>query len=461
MFSVPHGGRRARFAWPALVLLSGCTLSTAPRYRALLDEAHRAPAPAPAIDARTADDEGDAVFRAPVLDRGAVVRAVLARNPGLASSRAALRGALARYREATAFDDPMLSYSFAPLSIGSSAVPFGQKIEIAQKLPFPGKRDLRGEIALAEAEAAKGDVDRARLELAVVASKLYDDDYVAARALEINAQHVTLLRDLKASAIEKYAAGMASQQDALEAEVELAHLEHQRIVLETDRDLVVEQLNGLLHRDPDAPLPPPPRELPIPDAAPGAIPDLAKAAIGKRPELASIRARVERGEAEKRLARREYWPDFTVMASYDSMWAMWQHQWMVGVSLDVPLQRGRRAAAVERADADILRAKSELAEREDAVRVEVARAARKLAEAKHVVHLYGERLVPVARDTVSAARAGFIAGKNGFVAVIEAEKNLRTVELQLEQARADVYRRAADLARALGTPAHAGEGGAR
>jgi outer membrane protein TolC len=66
------------------------------------------------------------------------------------------------------------------------------------------------------------------------------------------------------------------------------------------------------------------------------------------------------------------------------------------------------------------------------------------------VKLFEERLVPVARDQVDAARAGFIASRNDFVAVISAEKNLRSVELDYQMARATFDRRRAELDRALG-----------
>ena len=77
-------------------------------------------------------------------------------------------------------------------------------------------------------------------------------------------------------------------------------------------------------------------------------------------------------------------------------------------------------------------------------------ALKRLEEAAHVLHLYEERLIPVARDQVDAARAGFITSRNDFVAVIGAEKNLRSVELEYQMMRATFDQRRAELDRALG-----------
>jgi outer membrane protein TolC len=123
---------------------------------------------------------------------------------------------------------------------------------------------------------------------------------------------------------------------------------------------------------------------------------------------------------------------------------------MVGVSVNIPIYLGKRRAAVDEAQASALRATLEQKALEDDIRVEVEKARQRLIEAMHVVHLHRTRLIPAARDQVAAARAGFETGRNSFLAVIEAEKNLRSVELRVEGALAAVQRREAELQRALG-----------
>src|SRR6266545_3951502 len=274
-------GAPGRLVYAAALLLAACgSANLDRRYDRMLAETGRA-RPLSAIAA----DDGRALFAgATTLERAAVVEAVLARNPDVEAARQAWRAALAGFPQAAALDDPMLSYSFAPLSIASDAR-FGQRVELAQMLPFPGKKRLAGEVALAEAEAARGSFEAVRLELALMASNLYDDLYVAARAIDVNRQHQELLAKLKKSAEAQYAAGRATQQDPLQAEVELVYLERDRVVLETDRDVVIAQLNGLLHRRPEAPLPVPPAEHPAPTPPPASAAELQDQALAARPEL--------------------------------------------------------------------------------------------------------------------------------------------------------------------------------
>ena len=86
----------------------------------------------------------------------------------------------------------------------------------------------------------------------------------------------------------------------------------------------------------------------------------------------------------------------------------------------------------------------------DAARTQVFVALKKLQESEHVIGLFEKRLVPLARAQIEAARAGFTTSQNAFMAVMEAEKNLRSVELDYQMARAECDRRAAELERALG-----------
>jgi outer membrane protein TolC len=127
-----------------------------------------------------------------------------------------------------------------------------------------------------------------------------------------------------------------------------------------------------------------------------------------------------------------------------------EHQWMLGVEFPLPIQRGTRAGAVDEASALAALQRSELSREADAVRREVDVARSRVVEAIHVVRLYRKRLLVVARAQVAASRSGYQTGANDFVAVIGAEKNQRDVELAYYVALAELSKRRARLARALG-----------
>ncbi|MDH3728486.1 MAG: TolC family protein, partial [Myxococcales bacterium] len=122
------------------------------------------------------------------LEKKELVRAVLARNPSLESARMAWQAVVAQQPQATALSDPMVSYSLAPASIGSNVVRFGQVVKIEQRFPWPSKLGLAGDVVLSDAEAARSDYEAARLDLALLASFLFDEYAKVVRLLELNVE---------------------------------------------------------------------------------------------------------------------------------------------------------------------------------------------------------------------------------------------------------------------------------
>jgi outer membrane protein TolC len=424
--------------------LAGCLGSSGARYRALDQDLTALEA------AETTRGSGGLPFAgAPQLEREALVTEVLRRNPTIAAARFAWRAALARYPQETALEDPMLGYSVAPRTFGSGTVPQeAHRFEGSQAIPFPGKLGLRGAAALAEAEAAAADHAAVRLRLASMASLLYDEYWLLARAAEINDQHLELVRELREIATARYESGVGEQQDPLRAEVEETELLHREREIATGRRVTAQQIAALLRLRDGSELPPPPREL-----APATVQDEPadrESALADRPELRAAEARVRGREAAEDLALREFFPDLRLVAAYDRSWDQTDMRPMVGLEVNVPLQLGRRRAALEQARAELAMAQSERDRTEDEVATEVVTARERLAEAHHLLELTRDRMLPASRDQLAAARAGFEAGRVDFADVIEAERAVRSAELAVEEGRAEASRRAAELSAALG-----------
>lgn len=344
----------------------------------------------------------------------------------------------------TSLGNTSVSYSFAPGSIGSSAVRYGQVVRIEQSFRL-GQTKLERHVARAEADAAGHDAAAKRQHLALVATTLFDEYYALTRALETNAEHADLMSALLDAATARYATGHAPQQDPIHAELEVAHIDHERVVLESQRDVVAAQINGLLHRPPQTPLPPPPDRF----AANRRDPERSS---GVRPEAEAAVAREEAADRQTTLARRRFAPSISVTGTYNSMWATVQHQFMVGAGISVPLQVRSLRSGVNAAEAERRAARHRREAVEDAIEVERAAARHRLHEAHHVVALHAERLIPMARARVEAARVGYETGGNDFSTVIEAERELRQIELDYHRALADLADRKAQLDHALGLP---------
>lgn len=413
-------------------------------------EVSRTASTVPEHQAHAYDDTLERLLSAATLDRTALIAAVLARNPSIAAAREGWRAAKARTPQQSAWEDPMLSYRFAPLSIAVSDLPYGQDIELSQRLSIGGKTDLLGAIAAAEADVARADYHAARLRLGLMASQMYDAYALAVRALEITERHRALVADLKHSAEAHVAAGTASVQDPLQAEAEAIELEQQQIAFTADHDVAIAQLNGLLHRMPREALPVPPDETPLVASPDGDSAQLQDEAIRSRPEIHQVNAKDQAARSSLAFAQSQYLPDVSVSGSYSSMWGENEYRYGLGISVSLPVHRDRLQGGVDEAEARIAQTQKDREHMERDMRVAVEEAHRRLAAAQKTALLIHDRLIPTTEQRLMAARIGFEAGRDSFSAVIAAERAVRGVALRAAEARADVSRRTATLLNAIG-----------
>jgi len=385
------------------------------------------------------------------LDITQLVQAVLDRNPSVEAMRSAWQATASRVDQAGALDDPMLSYAFAPDTRDTPGQDFGQKIQLSQKLPWPGKLDLRADSARFEAQADEENIELLQLNLIESTARYFANWYYIHEAIRINHINQALWKEFKDIAEVKYSAGRASKQDAIRADVESAMLEHQAIVLTRKQRNILANLNTLLNRAPDAPLPPP-AQLPIlQDVL--AITQLRDLALASHPEIKALLARQHARDAQVSLAEREYYPDFNLSVGHNSLWNQEEKRLTVGVGINIPLAQGKRDARVSEKRARAMQMKWQIADKQAEIIGAVQRTYNNLEESRHVLTLYKNKLLPLAEENLQTAKADYQSGKGNFLDLVSAEKNLIQTQLNQVQAQADYYRHLAMLANRVGDPA--------
>jgi cobalt-zinc-cadmium efflux system outer membrane protein len=250
-----------------------------------------------------------------------VVQQVLAKNQSLAQMAAAWEAASAKYPQATSRDDPMFSSMVAPNSFGSQNVQPGYRVEISQKILWPGKKDLRGQIALAEAGAAGSDVDDMKLQLIEMARNAYYEYFLVQRAQAVNEDALKLLEESRRNAETRFRTGQIPQQDILQADVEIGKQRERGITLERMRRVAIARLDTLMHQGPSDPLGSPPATLsrggPLPPAN-----HLIASAVARRPDFRALENRIASDRAALALANKEYCPTLKWPPPTTPLWAM-------------------------------------------------------------------------------------------------------------------------------------------
>lgn len=388
------------------------------------------------------------------MDANALVEQVLQQNAGITAMRAAVDAAQARVESAGALPDPQLRITTAPRTFDGFTTPAGERrgisgvIEFSQDIPWPGTLGLRSDAAQREADAATDDVEVLRLRLAAVTLEGYAQWAYVHRALAINAANQDLVDELRRVAENRYAAGLARQQDVLQAEVELQRLKKQALTLARLKTAVRARTNALLNRDADHPLSPP-AALPAPREIP-AYTALRNLALERHPELAQINKRISASEARVGLAEKAFYPDLKLIARNNDYRPASETRSEIGLAINIPLDRSKRRADLDAAQADTQRMRYKLEDTRARLLADLAQARADTEQAAATIDLYERELLPRTLENLSAARSEYGSGAGAFLNVITAEQLKLEAELELERARADYFAALAELKRWTG-----------
>ncbi len=385
---------------------------------------------------------GDGYTPTTPLSADLLVQKVLQRNPDIDALRAAADAAGAKVESAGALDDPVVSYAVAPNTANGPNQGLNQIFQISQKFPWPGTLDLRTRMASAEAESAGQQLTDLRLRLAARARADYAQWYYVHRALAINAENRKLVTHLRAVALAAYASGQSPQQDVLQAEVELTRLRNQDFELGRRQRTLQAGIDALQNLDPDTTVPAPadlPQEIPLPTYA-----ALRADALAHNTMLQSLAARVTASQDRVDLAHKHNYPHFNVLAGYNSIMDLPAKRFTVGVAINVPFGANHRGEVGE-ADAHLQESQAKLATVRNQLLSDIDQAHATAAQALQTIHLYQDKLLPLAKLNMQAAEADYGSGSGDFLKLITAERQYLMAELELARARADFFTQLAAL----------------
>ncbi|HVT60701.1 MAG TPA: TolC family protein [Thermoanaerobaculia bacterium] len=348
----------------------------------------------------------------------------LAQNPGVIAAREGLTAARSRPDQARSLANPMLSLNYTndgwSPSLGSQSMTTLAFMG-SQDLPYPGKRQLRGDIASREAEQSEQQLQRVRLAIAANIKRAYYGLILGRELLDVTRDQAEIWTQTEAIARGRYALGQGAQQDVLRVQIEVTRIEELRAEQQAEVEIRLAELNRLLNRP-----------VSTPQEAPASLTlrpvterldELVRRLGGISPEAKSAGVGIAKAGLSVALARKEFKPDFSVQAGYMNRGGL-DPMWQAGVGVSVPLYRRRLASGLAEAEAQ-LRASERLAE---AVKLQLRfrtqeRFAQLQAE-ERIAEFYGQGVVPQDQMSVEAAVANYQTGKVPFIAVLEAVTTL-------------------------------------
>jgi cobalt-zinc-cadmium efflux system outer membrane protein len=322
-------------------------------------------------------------------------------------------------------------------------------VGVSQELPFPGKRQLRRDVATHEAATLTTHVDVVRQQESERLSTAYWQVAYHQQTLDILERDGALCQQVADVAAAHYRSGQGTEQDVLRAQLERTKIlneiaMHHRLMDEAEVDL-----KQTLRRPQDSP-----------DIAaeplvwrPWSV-DAKESSDRVRQQNATLReaaGMIDERTAEVALAQKDHRPDFAVGGMYEHTSSAFRDYYML--TFEVRLPRASRVnAEVAEAGARLGQARAD----EDAgLQAALAELARQVAIAKagdEQATLYSEALLPQAHASFDAGLVVYQAGRQSFESVLSSLRDLLTLDLEYQQLLLDRTLAIAHVERLVGGP---------
>ncbi|EDY80671.1 outer membrane efflux protein [Verrucomicrobiia bacterium DG1235] len=384
----------------------------------------------------------------PAISSGAIagpfITEALRSSPSLDASEHRYQAARAAIDFAGALPNPSAQITHFVESIQTRTGPQRQAIMLQQPIPWLGKLDSRKETARAQAESLWHAYAQTQLALVdTVSNQVFELAYLD-KAIAIQKQNLTLLRQLEPIIQDRVRAG-SPLTDLLRLQVEIGRFEDQLARQRTLRTTTAAKLEASLGRSSSPPIPTIDWHVPAPLSS---SPTQWLDAIPTRsPQLALLRALDQSQDARSRLARLANRPDFSVGLNYirtgpamnsatpgsgDDPWAI-----MVGISLPVWAKANNGLARQASLEKDAIAA--QIAETELQLLATARATIAQLQDSQARIQRFDTQLLPLARQSREILNSSYQSGNATILDVIDNERTLLDLETEYWRAAADTW----------------------
>lgn len=379
-----------------------------------------------------------------------------ARNPSLQVSFEKIAVAESKIDQVTSLPDPILSISLLNYSTDTfktNQTPMtGNVIRLAQKFPFPGKLDTKGKIAAQKSRWFTSAYQDARLQIRQQVKDAWYQLLFQRQAIELTNRNLKILGDFVRLTEIRYEVGKGLQQNVLKAHLQLSKQLEMLLDLQQKEVATQATLNSLAGRNTD--------EVLTIDATLEAatttfnLRDLQQLAEQNRPMFTSFAALIEQYTAQRKLARLDYKPDFTLWAGYrwrdDSLGDGGTDFISTGVSFNLPVRKARRSAAVTEADSALRLAHQKRNDFRNKTYLMIHQSLSRFEQASKLVELYRGGIIPQATQTFQATMSAYQVNKVDFLSLLDAAMSLYRYEIDYARTLRDQQRSLAQIEAAAG-----------
>ena len=366
-----------------------------------------------------------------------LVDETLQNNPEIKAARARWEASTKRPSQEGSLPDPIVGINWFNVSfdrITLNETPDSMFLfTFFQEFPFPGKLSLREQTAKEEAEAQEKMYETDLRRVIADLKEAYYNWFLVHKSIEIIAKNKDILEKFEQIAEAKYAVGDGIQQDVLKAQVEVSRFIEQLDLLNEQKGIVEARIRSILNRPPDSPLGNPETEI---EKSPFNLTteELYKIAQERAPLLKAKENLIDREEEALKLAKKEYYPDFSIGASPGLMGIPGgggtQGAWGVTFGVKVPLYFWRKQRyGVEEAALQLKAAQEDFSSTSQDISFRVKDQYLVAKTSENLLKLFEEGIIPQATSSLESAIAGYQVGNIDFLTLLDNLLTLFNFEL--------------------------------
>jgi outer membrane protein, heavy metal efflux system len=371
-------------------------------------------------------------------------------SPSLAARALDTEAARARVGVAGSLPDPTLRITSDEIDRLSGPRQNKMLYSVEQDIPLWGKRELRRHAAEAEVSQKNAELKDAEAELAERVKVAFAAYYQTYQALRATRALRPILANIAQTARDRYAQNLAPQQDVIRTELETTRLASEIARVEGLLMSAQGRLNALLLRPLQAVLAPPQSLRPLPPPDRLDIAELVDRTRAANPLLAANDAMIRAADRNAVLARRAWYPDVTLSAGAIDRGGNGPNGYGASISAKVPLQWGLHEGQVRDAAAQASAARARMDVARQQISGDLAEATAALEASRRGVDLSRQRLIPQAQAMLRSATADYAVGKAELTSVLQAERELAAVRIELFATELDQQRQLAAIERLIG-----------
>jgi len=384
-----------------------------------------------------------------------LIKIALEQNPDLKAKKLAWQSNIQQYPQAVALSDPSLTYNEAINPIETRLGPQERSLVLQQKIPYPGKRGLKGEMVKKDIALAKTRYEQASRNLIVSLKQAFYEALYLKQAISLSEQNKAILEKIAHVANTSYASNNSTLNDVAKAQSQYAQVTYDVQLLQELLSTEKTRINTLLNRNSEQSFTLPHTHVPI--KLQHSLERLYHYTEANE-ELKMADLVIEKSEIKKQLSRYASLPNFKLGVQYSqigdsetaSLARSGEDAIAVSLGMTIPLYHDKNKAIKHQAHLERLKSIEQKKSLINTLKNKVKGIFFKLNNTQRLITLYQKNLIPQAQHAKQIAEVHYRDNKGSITQYLATQATWLNFQLAYQRAIADYWKNLAEMEKLTG-----------